>query len=521
MKNRGALVACAFVFFVACVGSDPSTESPDGVDGGTPTSEAGGSSGDTGGGSDSSTPGIDATPDADAAVPLEGKIAWAATYATSSPADGVAVDSSGNIYVVGNLGSASATFGSETFTNADGGDAYIVKLNPAGVLQWAKQLKSDGVDIAHSVAVDSAGDVYVSGAFHGTSMDVAGKTAAHAANSVANGYIAKLSGANGAGIWNIPIQASGSLAAKAYCTAIAIRNAADLAFNCYFRYALTYGGTTDSFNDEEATVVGVLDASDGTLKWSQILRAATGSTSRVIGDSIDIDSSSNVYVGGYSYSSAIYLRTNVAIGNSTKQNTSSDGFVLKLAAGTGAVSWVRMLGSSSGGKNTQVAGIRLDPSNGSVYVAGGFDVTDFGKGKITSTGGGTNNDAFVVRLGSSGDTTWQKTFGGDGGDIARAIAVDGAGNVVVGGAVDSAGIMIDGKSFPAGKGFYVTKLDPTTAVAAWVTGRTNGSAVFTKGVAAAPSGHSYATGQFIGAIDFDKTVTAQSSADAFVVALTP
>jgi hypothetical protein len=515
MKQWGYRVALVVMSFIACTGEDPDTDS-------TPVGPDGGTTADTGGTVDSGGPGPgDGGSDggADSSVLLEGKLSWATTFATGASGEKVAVDASGNVYVVGRFTGSNVVFGANHTFSATLEDGYVVKLNSSGTVQWARQLNSTGNDVAYGVAVDSAGDVYVSGMFQGPTLDVAGKSAQHhASNNVPNGFIAKLSKTDGAGMWAIPIQASGG-GASAICTSLVIHNATDLGFNCSFQGTLTYAGTTDSFADAEATLAGVLDASNGALKWSQLLRAPTGSATRVIGGAVELDSSGNLYVGGLSATAQMNLRTGV-IASSAKQSAANDGFVVKIASGGGATSWIRMFGAA-GGNSTTVAGLRVDPKDGSVYAVGQFDQADFGKGKVSSTGGGTNADAFVVKLTSSGNTTWQKTWGGSSGDTARGVDVDGAGNVVVGGNVSMAGITIDGKAFPSGPGFYVTKLDPTTAVAAWVTGRTSSGELFVRGVAVSPTGEAYATGQFTGAVDFLTTVTAKSAADAFVVGLTP
>ena len=71
---------------------------------------------------------------------------------------GVAVDGSGNVYVTG------FTFGGlDGNTNAGGADIFLVKYDSAGTKQWARQLGTITNDYTHGVAVDSSGNIYVTG----------------------------------------------------------------------------------------------------------------------------------------------------------------------------------------------------------------------------------------------------------------------------------------------------------------------------------------------------------------------
>ena len=74
-------------------------------------------------------------------------------------ANGVATDSSGNFYVTG------VTYRHlDGNTSAGSADLFVVKYNSSGTKQWTKQLGSSGSDYANGIANDSSGNVYVEGA---------------------------------------------------------------------------------------------------------------------------------------------------------------------------------------------------------------------------------------------------------------------------------------------------------------------------------------------------------------------
>jgi len=72
--------------------------------------------------------------------------------------DGVTVDSSDNIYVVG-----STKGGMDNNTNSGGWDFFLVKFNSSGTKQWTQQLGTSSTDYGNAVAVDSSDNIYVTG----------------------------------------------------------------------------------------------------------------------------------------------------------------------------------------------------------------------------------------------------------------------------------------------------------------------------------------------------------------------
>ena len=71
---------------------------------------------------------------------------------------GVATDLSGNVYVAGGTNG-----GLDGNTNAGNTDLFVVKYSSSGTKQWTKQLGSSSRDSANGVATDSSGNVYVTG----------------------------------------------------------------------------------------------------------------------------------------------------------------------------------------------------------------------------------------------------------------------------------------------------------------------------------------------------------------------
>ena len=88
-----------------------------------------------------------------------GMFQWARLIGTSCPnaGNGIAVDGAGNIYVTG------TTAGDLGGPNQGMGDAFVVKCDSAGTVQWAGQFGTSGYDVGCGIAVDGSGNSYISG----------------------------------------------------------------------------------------------------------------------------------------------------------------------------------------------------------------------------------------------------------------------------------------------------------------------------------------------------------------------
>ena len=84
---------------------------------------------------------------------------WTRQLGTSSNDNGmlVTVDSSDNIYVSG------YTLGALEGSNQGSSDVFLSKYNTSGNLQWTRQLGSDQADYPWSIAIDSSDNIYIAG----------------------------------------------------------------------------------------------------------------------------------------------------------------------------------------------------------------------------------------------------------------------------------------------------------------------------------------------------------------------
>lgn len=331
-------------------------------------------------------------------------------------ASAVAVDSAGNTYVTGAL-IATVDLGGGPLNGAGGPDIVVVSYAPNGAHRWSKRFGAAGNDQGAAIAVD-ASKVYITGAFTGT-VDFGGGGLTSA--GLDDAFVLTLSSANGAYV-----------AARAF-------------------------GTAES------------DA----------------------GLAVAVDATGYVTVGGY------FGAGTLDFGGSTITGAAPFSAFVASASPTGAHRWSRRLSGAAATTFSQCNSIAID-GNGNVTVAGSFQgSTDFGAGMVTSAG---NDDAFVASYSATGAPRWSRVIGGSQDETAKAVASDAAGNIVAGGSFR--GTVNFGKGPITGTGLFdgfVMILDGTNGVTRFARnlGAATSSAVFA--VKADPTGNALATGRIEGA----------------------
>ena len=315
---------------------------------------------------------------------------------TSDLATGVAVDSSGNVYVVG---WSTATWGSPVRSFSGGYDAWAAKVDSTGHLIWHTFLGGPGVntdlDYGLAIAVDAAGSIYVGGmspATWGTPVTVAGF----------GSFIAKLD-AEGNLTWNAFLGSSGVRAL-----------ALDGIGNVYVTGGggCGWGTPINGCSGDSEAYAAKLDT-NGKLKWNTFV----GGAGYDFGYGLGLDAIGNIYLAGISAAGwGAPIRPFTGGGE--------DAFIAKLDP-NGKRTWNTFLG---GNALDFAFGLSVDPG-GNSYAAGRSDAA-WGS-PIRSFGGGSD-DAFVAKVDANGSLIWHMFLGGTAQDQANGIT-SGNGQIYVAG----------------------------------------------------------------------------------------
>lgn len=110
-------------------------------------------------------------------------------------ATGIAVDDAGNAYVTGSSYSSDFPVANPLQPVLSGSsDVFVAKLNPIGnTLMYSTYFGGSDFDQAESIAIDGKGGVYIAGSTHSTDFPVLGPVQAVYGGGFADGFVAELS----------------------------------------------------------------------------------------------------------------------------------------------------------------------------------------------------------------------------------------------------------------------------------------------------------------------------------------
>jgi hypothetical protein len=372
-------------------------------------------------------------------------------------AAGIAVDSAGNAYVTGLTGSKDFPTLHPLQTS---GSAFVTKLNAAGDgLVYSTYLGGSGSpsggDEGTGIALDSAGNAYITGYTFSSDFPTTPGAFQTTAAGADNAFVAKLNAAGNALLYSTYLGGSNGVDLQ-------VGIAVDVSGNAYVA-----GGTTSSdfptvnamqpaYGGSEDCFVTKLNPVGSGLLYSTYL----GGSGQDKCTSIAVDSTGNAYVTGSNGSTNFPITGSVGKGS---------GFVTKLNnSGSGMIFSTEFGGISGNNGGAIGVGIAVDSSS-NVYLVGGTNATDLPTtlNAFQTTFGGGNADAFVMKLDSAGaNILFCSYLGGSAGEQGIAIAVDPSGKIYVTGNTNSVDFPTsDGPQMSFGGGnsdVFVAGIDPAS-----------------------------------------------------------
>ena len=304
------------------------------------------------------------------------------------PRGGMAVDKSGNVYITG---STKGVLGDNAIGQPASNDVWIAKYDSRGNKIWTKQFGSSGFDYSSDLAVDSSGNIYITGTTDGSLESGINP------EGYENGWIAKYDG-SGNKLWLKQLQTP-ELSDRS--NALALDNFG----NVYLigESVNAKSGQLREFGKIDPWIAK-FDSSTGRQQQKQSVKSLGFSFLK----DVTVDSSGGVYLAGENSPQAL--------------RDVSDVLVAKLNNTLNQSQWTQQL--SSRGEDVPF-GITTDNAK-NVYVSG-FTSSSL---QVVRTEGGGNGDAWLAKLDEGGRLQGIRQVGTELGDSSFAVAVDNSRNSV-------------------------------------------------------------------------------------------
>ena len=317
----------------------------------------------------------------------------------------IALDSSGNIYVVGYYQNT-VDFGGGNVTSNGSFDAFILKLNSSGTFQWVKSYGgSTGNDLGRDVVVDSNDNVIILGTFRGT-VNFDNGDGGGVVNYTSNDYDIFLIRLNSSGIWQSVWVTTNNGSADGRALAIDSNNVTYLTGS--YSGSVTFGANNRTASNSNDLFIHKIDTYDNENNTQLTYAPNVDTTQKAKG--LFIDSSGNIYATGT-------FQNTVNFGGGNITTSGKDIYLLKLNSSF-AFQWVKRFAVDNGEAGPAIGTAVTVDEDGNVYSVGEIGGTfDLGGGTQAL---GSNEEAYIVKHDSSGTFQWSKTFGGVGGYDNRA-----------------------------------------------------------------------------------------------------
>lgn len=411
---------------------------------------------------------------------------WAVRYFNpgngADNAKAIVLDAVGNIYVTG-----------ESYSSESNYDFATVKYNSAGDQQWAARYNGPGnyIDNAVSIAVDDSGNVIVSGYSTGINTDYDFTTIKYSPSGVQLWVQRYSSSADfGDQVKSMAIDAAGNIyiTGTSYETGEA-SNFTTIKYNSAGTkiWQQNYNGPgnntdipfdIDTDNSGNVYITGGSTGSGSFLDYATIKYNSSG-----VQQWVQRYNGAGNYVD-QSYSIAVDPNGDVYVTGTSRETVSGNDYTTIKYSSAGAQQWLQRY-NGPGNLNDQANSLAVD-NTGNVYITGScIDASNnmkYATVKYNSSGiqqwaqsySGTGNgfniaydiavdingnsyvtgnisvsgsafDYATVKYNSSGVQQWVQSYNGagNGNDIARSIAVDAAGNVFVTGQSTGSGTNYD------------------------------------------------------------------------------
>ncbi len=294
---------------------------------------------------------------------------------------GIALDTRGDVVISGSAGSPTAQFGSFTLNVPLARDAFVAKLDAAGTWQWVAQGGGTEMDFGYGLAVDGADNIFLTGYFRSPVATFGPHTLISA--GVGDAYVARLSPA---GVWEWVRRAGG--ATEDNGQGLALDRFGNVYIAGYLDSPIADFGPFTLTNSSQST--GFVAKLDPTGTWQWATQAGTSGLTACFG--LALTAADIVHVSG------LYAGSSLTLGTSTLVNQGAIGtFDFFIAQLTTAGAWLSATGAGGTGNDLGL-GLSVSPT-GAPTITGGFasPALAFGATTLLNPSAPTNG-CFVAQL---------------------------------------------------------------------------------------------------------------------------
>ncbi len=462
----------------------------------------------------------------------------------------IAVDQSGNAYITGTTYSNNFNTFAPLQTINRGGkyDSFVTKINAAGTtIVYSTYLGGSAEDTAHGIAVDANGNAYIVGTTNSTDFNTRNafqpalsfaddafvtKINAQGSDLLFSTYLGGISSDQGFAValdGNADVYIAGSTASPDFKTRNPLQptnrgntdvfvtkmkgDGTQLVYSTYLgggAFDEAYGVAVDAFGNTYVTgttlstdfnvanpqqpanaggggdaFVTKINAQGSALAFSTYF----GGAAVDVAYSIAVDVNTNAYITGHTFS------TNFPLANAlqTTNRGGADAFLTRFNANGSGLIYSTYLGGAGG---DFARGVAVDGS-ANAYIVGRTISTDFNTRNPLQTNNRGEFDAFVTKVGLTGQLVYSTYLGGASDDLGFGIAVDSSGNAYVTGDTRSTDFNTKSPLQPANRGgldAFVTKINGAGAALTYSTYLGGSGEDLGLSIALDTAGNAYITG---------------------------
>ncbi len=313
----------------------------------------------------------------------------------------MAIDSEGNIYLIGSFTSTQINFNNNISLNSYGNfDSFIAKYNPDGICQWAERIGGTDYDGITCIDVDSYGNIFVGGYFNSPTLNFNNSLTLNFTGQIFyfNTYLAKYN-VDGSCLWVKKIE---STTTYNYIQDISV----DVNGNIIITGGMNNNESTNFGNDISLTSnnyrTGYLAfylGYDGTCYWAQGIYG----NSNVEPFALSVDNNNNIFIVGNTFWGQLTFNNGVQIDNTF-------GFLAKYNI-AGSCQWAQ----SVTGLQCPPKGIATDRT-GNIYVSGSHPGTVIFNNDISINYTVWGEHGYIAKYNGSGLCQWAENIinGGTG-----------------------------------------------------------------------------------------------------------